>query len=96
MSLSSLPPEDLAIGAAMQYASTVPFEGDTAKAFDLANAALTSLGFRISSRSELSLELIGPGMTSTRQSPLVGASRLRITRSAREPRSRRSWAACRA
>lgn len=64
----------------MQYASTVPFEGDTARAFDLANAALTSLGFRISSRSESSLELTGPGMTSTRQSALMGATRLRITR----------------
>jgi hypothetical protein len=68
----------------MEYASAVAFEGDTAKAFDLAAAALTSLGFRIVARDSSSLDLMGPGMTNTRQSPLLGASRIRVSRSAHE------------
>jgi hypothetical protein len=68
----------------MDYASTVPFDGNTAKAFDLASTALTSLGFRIVTRDDASLDLAGPGMNSTRQSPLLGASRIRVTRGPRE------------
>jgi hypothetical protein len=70
--------------APIDYASTVPFEGNTAKAFDLASAALTTIGFRIQSRDGSSLELTGPGMGSTRQSALLGASRIRIDRGAHE------------
>lgn len=64
----------------MQYTNSVPFEGDTGKAFDLAMSSLTSLGFRIVSSDDSSLELTGPGMNSTRQSPLVGASHIWISR----------------
>lgn len=68
----------------MDYTKSVCFEGDTAKAFDLAASALTGLGFRISSRDASSLELAGPGMTGTRQSALLGATRLQIARGAHD------------
>ncbi|MCI0378566.1 MAG: hypothetical protein L0215_13235 [Gemmataceae bacterium] len=58
---------------------TAPFDGNAAKAFDLATAALTSLGFRTVARSNVMLEVEGPGMMSSRQSALLGASRIKIT-----------------
>ena len=68
----------------MDYTKTVSFTGSTEKAFDLAAAALTSLGFRITTRDSSTLDLTGPGMRSTRQSALLGASRIQVTRSADE------------
>jgi hypothetical protein len=68
----------------MTYTKTISFEGKTAKAFDLAVAALTSLGFRMTSRDRSALDLTGPGMMSTRQSALLGASRIQVIRGARE------------
>lgn len=50
--------------------------GDERGAIDLALSALTSLGFRVTDRASGYLELQGPGMNSTSQSPLVGASRI--------------------
>jgi hypothetical protein len=63
----------------VHYQSSIPFEGNAAKAFDLAVSALTSLGFRTLARSDAMLELEGPGMNSTRQSSLLGASRIQVT-----------------
>ena len=68
----------------MDYTTAVPFDGKTAAAFDLAAAALTSLGFRIVARDDSSLDASGPGMTSTREGALLGASRIRVTRKPRE------------
>jgi hypothetical protein len=68
----------------MTYTQTISFDGNTAKAFDLAAAALTSIGFRLTSRDGSSLEMIGPGMTSTRQSTLLGASRIQVIRGGHE------------
>jgi hypothetical protein len=48
------------------------------KAFGLAEAALCALGFRITQRTNETLELIGPGMNSSRESALLGASGIRI------------------
>lgn len=62
----------------MIYNASRPFHGDLIKAFDLAIAALTALGFRLDSRTADSVRLTGPGMHSNRQSPLLGASRLDI------------------
>lgn len=62
----------------MHYSAAVPFQGDVEKAFALAVSALTALGFRIEGQSAQSVELRGPGMHSSRQSPLVGASHLAI------------------
>src|SRR5687768_3133725 len=68
----------------MHYSAQVPFTGNTAKALDLAVAALTGLGFRLISRDDVSLEMAGPPMTSTKQSPLVGASHILVHRAASE------------
>jgi len=46
---------------------------------DTAKAALTGVGFRLLDSSESSMRFEGPGMSSTRQSPLAGASRIRLT-----------------
>jgi hypothetical protein len=62
----------------MQYASSLPFSGNVDKAFSLAESALTGIGFRITERTAASLEMVGPGMNSSRDSPLVGASRIHI------------------
>jgi hypothetical protein len=68
----------------MQYTSTVPFEGSTEKAFDLAAASLTSIGFQLIARDGSAMELLGPGMMNSRQSALRGASRIQIGRGAGE------------
>ncbi len=55
----------------MQYAASLPFCGDTAKAFGLAESALTALGFRFTDRTAYSMEWAGPGMNSSRESGLT-------------------------
>jgi hypothetical protein len=62
----------------MQYDAALPFAGDTEKAFGLAESALTGIGFRITKRTAESVELVGPRMNSSRESTLIGASRIRI------------------
>jgi hypothetical protein len=62
----------------MKYAASLPFRGDTGKAFGLAESALTAIGFRLTERTAGSVELVGPGMNNSRESALVGASRIRI------------------
>jgi hypothetical protein len=64
----------------MTYDASRPFHGNFDKALDLAVAALTALGFRLDERTADSVRLTGPGMNSNRQSPLVGASQLDISR----------------
>jgi hypothetical protein len=63
----------------MQYTSSLPFRGDQAKAFELAASALTALGFRLTERTESSLQFVGPGMNSSRESGLMGATGIRIS-----------------
>jgi hypothetical protein len=63
----------------MQYAASLSFRGDTVKAFGLAEAALTALGFRFTERTASSVEWAGPGMNSNRESALMGATRIRVT-----------------
>ena len=62
----------------MQYTTAVPFNGNLASAFDLAIAVLTSNGFWIVAKNSSSVDLVGPGMSSSRQSPLLGASRIQL------------------
>ncbi len=62
----------------MQYASSLPFSGNVDHAFRLAESALVALGFRIAERTPTSLRLAGPGMNSTRESALVGASQIQV------------------
>jgi hypothetical protein len=63
----------------MQYSVSMPFRGDTDKAFSLAESALTAIGFRLTEKTAGSVEMVGPGMNDNRQSPLVGASRIHIS-----------------
>lgn len=62
----------------MEYSITIPFRGDAGKAFDAATTILTTNGFAITDRRQSTLEFTGPGLRSTRQNPLLGASRIRI------------------
>jgi hypothetical protein len=62
----------------LRYEKTVPFHGDGAKALEAAIAPLTSLGFRIVDKSATAVEFQGPGMNSTRESALLGATRIRV------------------
>src|SRR5262245_34476712 len=62
----------------MQYTASRPFRGNPDRALGLAEAALTGIGFRTTKRTPGMLEMTGPGLNSTRQSALVGASRILI------------------
>jgi hypothetical protein len=62
----------------MNHIATIPFSGDTSRAFDLAIASLTSIGFRVTNRESRAVAFRGPGMNSTRQSPLLGATEVVI------------------
>jgi hypothetical protein len=58
----------------VEYARTIAFQGDPGKAMDAAAAMLTPLGFVITQKRLTSLELAGPGLRSTRQAPILGAT----------------------
>ena len=62
----------------MHHSAAIPFSGDSSRAFDLAISSLTSIGVRIENRDSGVVEFSGPGMNSTRESPLGGASQLTI------------------
>ena len=68
----------------MDFERTVVFHGDSERAFDLALATLTAAGFRVSSKTSATVDFEGPGMNSTQQSPLVGASRIQLSRGSSE------------
>lgn len=42
-------------------------------------AILTTNGFAVSEKNSLAIEFRGPGMNSTRQNPILGATRIRIS-----------------
>ena len=60
----------------MRYAASLPFRGRADEAFGLAEAALTALGFRLADKSAAAREWVGPGMNSSRESALLGATRI--------------------
>ena len=68
----------------MQYTASVHFTGDPAKAFDLAVSALMALGFRTHASDPAKIDMVGPGLNSTRQSALLGASRIIVNHSDKE------------
>jgi hypothetical protein len=68
----------------MDYTTSAPFDGDTAKAFDLAVSSLTSLGFEIKVKTDTTLVMTGPGMHNTRQSALFGATRIEVRHDAHQ------------
>lgn len=62
----------------MDHAATKPFRGDVDKALTFVVTALTPIGFRVERTGAESVDLFGPPMQRTRQSALVGASRIRL------------------
>jgi hypothetical protein len=62
----------------MDYSSKVPFQGQFRDALTLAIGALTTLGFHVAARDEQAIEFTGPGLNSTRQNALLGATRIRL------------------
>lgn len=62
----------------MDHTASKPFRGDVDKALTFVITALTPMGFRVERKAIDSVELIAPGLQRTRQSALVGASRLRV------------------
>ncbi|HVZ39575.1 MAG TPA: hypothetical protein VHI13_09885 [Candidatus Kapabacteria bacterium] len=64
------------------FQGSLPFAGSASHVLDLAAMALSANGFRVAERSATSAEFAGPGMRSTNQNPILGASRIMITCSA--------------
>ena len=62
----------------MDYSASKPFRGDVDKALTFVITALTPMGFRVERKAADSVELTAPRLQRTRQSALVGASRLRV------------------
>ncbi len=67
------------ITSAMQgYEYKIPYAGDPAKALDVARLTLLAQGFEIASLSRGELQAIGPGLNSTNQPALLGASEIML------------------
>lgn len=64
----------------MSYSISLPFEGETDRALDAAILLLGQNGFVVVDRDETRLEMDGPGLQSTKQNPLLGASHVWIDR----------------
>jgi hypothetical protein len=62
----------------MEYEKTVHISGDVAKPTGTVVETLARHGFRIVRKRETSAELDGPGMNSSKQNPLVGASKVHV------------------
>lgn len=60
------------------HSSSSRLRTDPARAIERAGATLTAAGFRTKSSSSGSAVFEGPGMRNNRQSPLLGASRIRL------------------
>jgi hypothetical protein len=60
------------------YIKTTDFSGPAERVLAAAITTLTNNGFAIVDRSDVEATLAGPGFNSTRQNPLVGASRITI------------------
>jgi hypothetical protein len=63
----------------LDYRKVESFDGDVARVFEPAVVILTTLGFRLVEQGARSVSFRGPGMHSSRQPGLLGASYLRLT-----------------
>jgi hypothetical protein len=63
----------------MNHTHSLDFRGDLAAAFALAASTLTACGFKLVNKTARSLEFTSPGMCNSRESALLGASRITIT-----------------
>jgi len=61
---------------------TVPFSGDAGGALAAAQTILAMLGYAVTREGSGAIDATGPGLRSTNQNPVLGASRLRIVASA--------------
>ena len=61
------------------YERTIPFTGDREAAMRLAMNALVANGFRLADKSEHELSFLGPGLNSSRENPVRGATAVRLT-----------------
>ena len=63
---------------AFKYESSAALTGDPARALEFALVVLTGAGFRITARRDDAVELVGPGLNSSRENGLRGASAIRL------------------
>ena len=64
-----------------RYSRSAPFEGDPERAWETASNILMGNHFQVMHEEKDYLEFVGTvAMTSTQQSPLMGATRIRLTR----------------
>lgn len=61
-----------------EYSATVPLPGGRQDVLADARAMLLAAGFRAAGANPGSATFLSPGLNSTRQNPLLGASRLRV------------------
>lgn len=62
----------------MRYETSIPFDGEAMLAFDAVITSLTPAGFKVKEATPDSLSMSGPGMNSTRESPVLGATEVRL------------------
>jgi hypothetical protein len=63
----------------MEYKKTTEFNGSGADALDAARSVFINNNFRIQTMDGGGIVAIGPGLNSTRQNPLLGATVVKIT-----------------
>ncbi len=68
----------------MEYQNSKHVSGEASAAAKRIVDALAAVGFRIAVQQDDSVELLGPGMHSSRQNPLVGASKVVVRSHRRE------------
>jgi hypothetical protein len=68
----------------MEYQNAKHVSGEAAAAAKQIVDSLTAQGFRIAREQRGSVDLLGPGMQSSRQNPLVGASNVVVSSRRRE------------
>jgi hypothetical protein len=79
----------------MDYSKGIPFVGDCEVALNAARLVLMQHGFTFGSIKDGVFEATGPGMSSSKQNPLMGASSVRITCAGGELRIEASFASIR-
>lgn len=60
------------------YTASVSYSGETAPAFDRALNILAAAGFTLQEKGSDSIEFHGPGLNSSRESAILGATKIRI------------------
>ncbi len=61
-----------------RYSASTSYSGESAPAFDRALSILGAAGFTIQQQDRDSIEFTGPGLNSSRESAILGATKIRI------------------